>query len=214
MSLVVLGGRCEAAPSSAQFDLTQHSEAQGTNVTVTSKVWIKGDRVRWEMKHPLGGEFLMISDGKDYYQMNPAQKSGFKSPAPTAKDGKPVGPWQLFAKDLNQLLKEGKKLGHETIAGQACDIYAGSKSENGSTKSFKIWVATVAGVSLPMKFVKKESMVKPGVSVSGTETVTITNLKTNVPIADSQFVVPKDYKIATGSPGGPPVPGMPRPGRP
>jgi hypothetical protein len=213
IGLVVLGTRCEAAPTSAQFDLMQRQEAQGTNVTITAKVWIKGDRVRMEMKNPMTGDLLVISDGKDFYQMLPAQKAGRKSPAPK-KDGKPVSPWQLVTTDVNRLRTEGKKIGHQTVEGQACDIYSGSKSEHSNTASFKAWIATVAGVPIPMKVLIKHSMVKPGASMTGTQTLTITNLKTNIPIADSQFVVPKDYKISTGSAGGPPAPGLSRPGRP
>jgi len=213
IGFVLIGTRCQAAPSSAQFDLTQRQEAQGTNVTVTAKVWIKGDRVRLETKNPMTGDFLVISDGKDVYKLIPAQKAGQKSPAPSA-NGKPISPWELVTTDVNRLRAEGKKVGRETIEGIGCDVYSASKSgKDGNSASFKAWIGTVTGVPIPMKVVIKHSMVKPGATMTGTQTMTITNLKTNVAVADSQFAIPKDYKIATGS-SGPSMPGLPRPGKP
>jgi outer membrane lipoprotein-sorting protein len=213
MGFVLLGSRCQAAPSSAQFDLTQRQEAQGTNVTITAKVWIKGDRVRMEMKNPLTGDFLVISDGKNVYKLLPAQKAGQKSPAPSV-NGKPISPWQLVTTDVNRLRGEGKKVGRETIEGVGCDVYSASKSsKDGNSASFKAWIGSVSGVPIPMKVVIKHSMVKPGATMTGIQTLAITHLKTNIAIADTQFAVPKDYKIATG-PSGSPMPGLPHPGKP
>jgi outer membrane lipoprotein-sorting protein len=194
------------------MDIVQQTQAEGANVTVTAKIWIKGERFRLESKHPMMGEQLIIMDGKNVYFLSPAQKAGQKGPVPT-RDGKRVTVWQWLLADVNALRSKGKKVGRETIEGVPCDVYLGTEKKGSDSASIKAWIGTVQGTPLPMKVVLKESVSRPGASLARTKTMTIKNLKQGIAIADSRFVVPSGYKIATASGPGAPVPGVPGTGR-
>jgi hypothetical protein len=96
----------------------------------------------------------------------------------------------------------------------ACDIYVGNQSREGATQNVKAWIGTVQGTAIPMKVIVKHTMSRPGATLSRTQTMVIKNLKANVPVANSVFSVPKDYKIATGSSAPSSMPGPPGAGRP
>jgi outer membrane lipoprotein-sorting protein len=201
---------CGAALNSAQFDVVTQQQAQGANVTVTAKVWVKGDKARMESKHPMMGEQLVIVDGTSFYLLSPSQKAGQKRPVPT-RNGKKVSVLEWITADVNALRSKAKKTGRQTIEGIACDVYVGSEKREGSSSSIKAWIATVQNTVFPMKVEIKQSVNRPGASLASSQTMMVKNLRTNVSIPDSRFAVPKDYKIATSAQ---PMPGIPRPGRP
>jgi outer membrane lipoprotein-sorting protein len=211
VGLAMLAANGEAALNSAQFDFIRQQEAQGANITMTGKVWIKGDKIRVEMKDPFMGEQLWISDGKDLYLLSPQQKAGQKRPLPVTK-GKRISILAQITGDVNELRSKGKKVGRETVEGVPCDVYIRSAAEQGTSESIKAWIAMVQDTPLPIKVVMKRSMSRPGAQMAQTHTFTIRNLKTNISVADAQFAVPKGYKLGT-APGGGGLPGVPPPGQ-
>jgi outer membrane lipoprotein-sorting protein len=197
-----------AALKSAQMDLVQQVQAEGTNITITAKIWVKGEKVRMETRNPMMGEQIVILDDTSLYFLIPSQKAGQKGPPPM-RDGKKATVWQLLRADVDALRARGKKVGRETVEGLACDVYVRNESKEGESRNVKAWIGTVQGTSVPMKVILKHTVSRPGVSIMRTQTMVIKNLKANVAVADSLFTVPKEYQIKTASGGRPAMPGIP-----
>jgi outer membrane lipoprotein-sorting protein len=205
-----LAGSSEAALNSAQFDVLQQQQQQGSNITVNMHVWIKGEKARVEMDHPMAGKQIWISDGKDFYMLSPTQKAGQKRPLPK-QNGKRASVVEQITGSVNQLISKGKKVGRATVEGVACDVYTGSfTGPQGGSSSFKAWIGSIENTRLPLKVEQKRSISRPNANFSSSQSMTIKNLRTNPSIPDSQFAIPSGYKITT-MPNQPP--GMAPPGK-
>lgn len=217
-ALLILGGAARAAapPLSARFEVVTLEQGQGGQITITSQVWVKGNKVRVEVKHPLMGEMKMIADGKNIYQIAPAQKQAMKTDQMKATNGRE--PWQMFVANVDQLREKARKVGSERIEGHMCDIYVRKEAgDGGNNASIRAWITRTLKPPMPLKVVRTVTMQRPGASLTRTTTVRLRNVKLNVPLADSLFVLPAGLKIVdapTGMPGGPGMPGMPGGGGP
>jgi hypothetical protein len=108
------------AATTAPKQLHWKSEMSGTGVPpgLTSETWLKGERVRTVMQTPMGESVVIVKDKVVYMQTGgmamkmPAEAQQQKGPMPRPTD---------YATRLEELLKGGKKVGTETIDGEACD---------------------------------------------------------------------------------------------
>jgi len=197
-------------PLSARFEVVTMEQGQGGQITVTSKIWVKGNKVRVEAKHPFLGDLNLIADGKYIYQIAPAQKQAMKADQSRTLGGRE--PWQMFVANVDQLRQKARKVGSERIEGHLCDIYARQDSRGGNTRSIRAWITRSLNPAMPLKVVTRVSMQRPNASIEQTTTVRMRKVELNVPLADSLFVMPAGYRIVEGTPtlpGRPGAPGMP-----
>jgi outer membrane lipoprotein-sorting protein len=204
-----------AAPlRSAQFDVVSMMQGQGGQVTVTSKVWVKGNKARIELKHPLMGELDVIADGKYLYQISPSQKQATKTDQAKATGGRDA--WQMFVANVEQLRQGARKVGSETLEGYPCDIYARRQSGQGETASLRAWITRSLQPPLPLKVVRQVTIQRPNATLSQTQTVRIRRLRLNPAVPDSLFTLPKGVRVVEGQPmmpnPGAVAPGMGLPG--
>jgi outer membrane lipoprotein-sorting protein len=205
LTLAGVPARAAAPPMSARFEVVTLEEGQGGQITVTSKVWVKGNKVRVEVKHPLMGEMNLIADGKNIYQIAPAQKQATKTDQMKATGGRQ--PWQMFVANVDQLREKSRKVGSEQIEGHLCDIYLRQEGGNGGSASVRSWITRSLKPPMPLKVVRKVSMQRPNASITRTTTVRMRKVELNVSLPDSLFVLPSGYKVVEGAPSLPGGPG-------
>jgi len=188
-----------AAPfKSAQFDVVSLMQGQGGQVTVTSKVWVKGNKARVELKHPLMGDLDVIADGKYIYQVSPSQKQATKTDQAKATGGRDA--WQMFVANVEQLRQGARKVGSERIEGYACDIYTRRQSSGGETATLRAWITRSLQPPLPLKVVRQITIQRPNASLSQTQTVRIRRLRLNGDVPDRLFTLPSDVRVVPGQP--------------
>jgi outer membrane lipoprotein-sorting protein len=201
-----------AAGRSAQFTVTAVQSSPQGQVTMTSKVWVTESQARADLKHPLGGDMMVLLTDGAVYQLSPKDKQGIKGKLPPEiKPGQDN--FDRFIRSLafngSEVVKSAKKVGTGTVAGFPCDIYRQSETKQGSTRSIQVWMPQKMNPRFALKAIIETSVKKPGVSMKETLNVTLSNVKVNAPIPASVFAVPKGYKItegkvqAPGKPGGP-----------
>jgi hypothetical protein len=193
-----------APPLSARFEVVTLEQGQGGQITVTSKVWVKGNKVRVEVKHPLMGDMSLIADGKNIYQIAPAQKQATKSDQMKATGGRQ--PWQMFVANVDQLKQKARRVGSEQIEGHLCDIYLRQEKGSGNSASVRAWITRTLKPAMPLKVVRKVSVQRPNASFTRTTTVRMRKVELNVLLPESLFVLPAGYKVVEGAPtlpGGP-----------
>lgn len=207
------GAAAAAAPlKSAQFDVVTLTQGQGAQITINSKVWVKGDKVRVEMKHPFMGQMNLIADGKHIYQIDPVQKQATRTDQMRATGGRE--PWQMFVANVEQLREKARRIGSETIDGHVCDIYTRREGERGHSASVKAWITRTLKPPMPLKVVRQVTLERPNASLSQTVTVRLRNLKLNPSLPDSLFKLPAGMKIVEGDPMLPNGAGLPGTGIP
>jgi len=207
--LAASGGAPAAAQAkkTANFDMAIVQSGSAGQVTVNVKLWVTPTSARAEVRHPLQGESLMLVSDGFVYQLNPAAKQGVKAPLPpelkNSKDNFQAL-LSLFAFDASKALKLTKKVRTEQMAGYLCDVYSNTIKEGPASRSITIWMPQKMDPKMPVKALKQDKVVKEGANLSETTTVSLSNIKLNVPMAPGVFKVPAGYKIQTAK--APPAP--------
>jgi hypothetical protein len=193
-----------SAGKSATFDVTAVHTGQGAQITINSKVWVTSQQARADVTYPGGkGQFQFLVTNGYFYQLKPDEKKGIRGPLPPEMSKNKDNFDMLVAKlafDAGDVLKIAQKVRTESVAGFNCDVYSKSVSEGGKSRAITVWVPQTVTPRIPVKAVMEDKMVEPGASFQRNVTVTLSNLKVNVPIAPAVFKVPSNYKIATATP--------------
>lgn len=189
VSLVCLVGSFVKAEEITTMSCDQiiTSSSQGT---MTSKVWIKGEKMRLEQIAE-GEKMITLMKEGTMYLYYPAQKMAMKMDISTgAAQGGQENP-----KDMMEYLKsiKAKPLGQEKIEGKLCNVYLITYSLPGlpaeaSAKAGargKVWVWK--GKNFPLK----------SVMTIGSETITTRyrNVQMDISMPDSYFELPPGTKI-------------------
>jgi hypothetical protein len=213
-ALVVGAAAAAPAPKTLKFTMTTVTKAQGMNVNVQAKVWVKGQKVRAETNDPMRGPVLLLVDGLKVRTLFPQRKQGMVTTVAAGKNG-PSNPWEMIVANVGQLTRGAKKLGQEKVDGYLCDIYQKSQSESGRSATLKAWITRTTQPRLPIRVEMTQQVKRPNVTLKQTQLTRITNIQIGGRIPDSLFAVPAGYKIVEGgAPGVPGVPGGPGMGAP
>jgi outer membrane lipoprotein-sorting protein len=213
--LWMTAGAAAPAPKSMTFNMNTVTDAQGMHVDVKAKVWVKGDRARLETSQPMTGPMVVLVNGTKVHQLFPQQKRGTVSSIQTGKGG-PKSPMEFIVANVEQLTRNAKKTGRQTIDGFLCDVYQQTRKDEGRSITMKAWVTRSLQPPLPLKVEIVGQVNRPNMTMKQSQTTRITGIKQGVAIADSLFKVPSGYKIvaagAPGIPGGPGPAGLGAPG--
>jgi hypothetical protein len=133
-----------------------------------------------------GLKWKLVKNKDGVFLLNYIRKYAAKYPPGTSRETPacivpgPVG-------DVKQYLakNDAKKIGQETVNGKLCDMYTYKDKIGGWNCKFWAHAKTL----LPVKLVMN------GKKPTDIETVTYVTYKVGLPIPDSRFEVPKDYKI-------------------
>lgn len=157
----------------------------GTYLTLM-KYWIKGNKWRREEIYDENRRIIIVSDGWRYtlFSLRSGEKTATKE---RLKKSEPVPIEHDPRKLLKEWLKKGiKKVGSGRVEGQECDVY----EKKG--QKVKIWVRKKDGLVIR---IEEEGSLKFG-NLELIKTVhEFKDIKIGVPIDDSLFTVPRDYKL-------------------
>jgi outer membrane lipoprotein-sorting protein len=147
MALLVAAAPLVAAESRELHFKTEMSGA-GLPQAMTSETWIKGEKVRMEMETPIGPSTTVIKDKVVYSKTG---SMAMKIPVDMQKNS---GPRPTdWATAMDQFLKNGKKIGTETVDGEMCDKWHITKDQNGKEIDQTVWISP--SLQFPRKTVTK-----------------------------------------------------------
>jgi hypothetical protein len=173
-------------PVGIKYEVSTSQE--GGDEVVLTKIWIKGDKQRVEED---GQVKVKVGDTVTIWSEKGKEASRWKG----VSDFFDLSPWALPM--VSRTFKErAKKIGEQTIAGRACDIYywttrmppppPGGKSV--AEPENKLWLSKDYGI--PMKIVR--SNLGPNVPVFVS---TAQKIEVGVNIPDSMFEPPEGVKV-------------------
>jgi outer membrane lipoprotein-sorting protein len=181
--------------NSASFVVTQATSPKGgSKFSQTARVEVKGNKARIETSNPQIGSVVYLANEKGFYLYIPAnkvaQKQGFRGDVNSLL--------RVAFGRANEQLKAAKKVGTATVSGLPTDVY-----KDAATGTV-LYVARKPGFRLPVKTVITNE--------GGTQTVTVSKIRTNLPLADARFAVPAGVRVmeSTGAAGGMSLPGVGR----
>lgn len=146
------------------------------------KGYAKGGKARLET-----ATYVVISDGKQTWVYLPKTKQAIALPrgAVSMLDGS--------KQTLERTLQGGRKTGKDKIGAYLCDVYTASpKNGKGQTIRVKAWV--YPKWNLPLR----AETAAPGAPLIVVETL---NIKTDLPLDDGLFTLPKGTTIVKGKQG-------------
>ena len=149
--------------SSMKYDMVME---QGSIGSVTTKVYVKGNRSRMEMQAG-GMQTINLFDGTQAYMYIPSQNMAMVVPIQAAKAQLPV---------IGDYSKNCDNLGEEMVDGRSCSVYNCAKGG----QPVKMWIDKE--LDFPLK------------TITGGATVYYKNIEVNVPLDDSLFVLPEGVK--------------------
>jgi len=178
--------------NTASFTITNTLAPNGgAKVAQVTRVEVKGNKARVEMNNPQIGRVLYLANEKGVFLYMPAQKLAQRQSLPAGESVNTVL-GRAFGQ-VNRQLRTAKKIGTERVSGQNTDVYRDSRS------GALIHIGKNPGFRLPVKVTTKNQ--------GGTRTVLVSNIKTNIALADARFAVPTGVRViesdgAAGLPGG------------
>jgi outer membrane lipoprotein-sorting protein len=191
-----------AGPKSAVFSVMAVHTGNG-EVRIGSRVWVTSTQARADVHHPLQGDLKFLVTNGSLYQLDPKSKKGVKSPLPAAmtKSADNFMTFiQKFTFDAGGVLKRSKKLRSEKIAGFNCDVLTSTESQGQASRTITVWLPQQMSPRFPLKAILSDKLNKPDANLEQDVTITLSDIKLNVPVPASVFSVPADYQIKTVSP--------------
>lgn len=175
--------------NSATFTATQTTSPKGGKpVSRVFRVEVKGNKARLDYQDDLVGQVRYVLNEKGAYQYFPGNNSAVKA---SIKGGVEAALKTVF-QQVNEQLATAKRIGSATVSGQPTDVF---KDANTGTL---IYVGKRPGFRLPVKTVLSNE--------GGTNTLTVSNIRLNVPLQDARFTLPKGAQIIDDG-NGPALPG-------
>lgn len=127
----------EPAPKVRQVHWKTELSGAQVPTGLTMETWVKGDRVRSVMNTPVGPSITIIKDGTVYMQ---AAGMAMKMPLDVQQRMGQARPSD-YAANLGELLKDGKKLGKETIDGESCEKWQVVRKSGGREMESILWIS-------------------------------------------------------------------------
>ena len=176
----------------ASFTVTRTTAPRGgAKVSDVTRVEVKGNKARLQFNNPQLGIVHYVVNEKGVFLYIPANKVAQKVPL----QGGPDAALKLAYRQVNEQLRNAKKVGTATVSGQATDVY--KDAGTGTT----LYVGRNPGFRLPVKTVLANQ--------GGTQTVLVTDIKLNANLPDARFALPAGTQVIedTGAPAGAGFPG-------
>jgi outer membrane lipoprotein-sorting protein len=190
-----------AGARSAVFSVMAVHTGNG-EVRIGSRVWVTSTQARADVHHPLQGDLKFLVTNGSLYQLDPKSKKGVRSPLPAnMKSGDNFMTFiQKFTFDAGGVLKRSKKLRSEKVAGFNCDVLTSTESQGQASRTITVWVPQQMSPRFPVKAILSDKLTKPDANLEQDVTITLSDIKLNVPVPASVFAVPADYQIKTVAP--------------
>lgn len=168
----------------------------GSKTSQTMRVEVKGNKARLELNNPQIGPVTYLANEKGVFLYVPANRLAQRQNAQRNIDAL----LRYAFGEVNKQLKEAKRVGTARVSGQNADVYRDNK------RGLTLYIGRNPAFRLPVKVVQTNA--------GGTRTFLVSNIKTNIALADSRFTLPPGAKLieptGAGSPGAMTMPGAGR----
>ncbi|MEN1760695.1 hypothetical protein [Anoxynatronum sibiricum] len=162
-------------PTELSYDMVYSLEGY----TMTTQIWMKGDKSRMDATNPSEGNYIMLEDGEYTYMLQPDEMTGIRMDLDDEDD--------YYEDDFDEDFMDADYdwgsmtfLGTDTINGMPTYVF----QDDGDYENVKVWIH--ADYALPVRM--------EGETDDETYVMEITNLKVGG-VADSVFKVPAGYDI-------------------
>lgn len=172
LAVVVVLSLPAAADAPRELHWKSTMTIPGMPFELVSETWVKGDKVRMVAQTPMGPAVTVVK-GRSVYINTPAIAMKTSVDA-TQKSTQPGD----LARNLDDLLKNGTKLGTETVDGEACEKWKTTRVDNGSATEMLLWMSP--SLKFPRKVVVKNE-------TQGEVTMRITDIEKKVTLDDKLF---------------------------
>lgn len=186
-----LGQKTPGKPAAAPLRITRANLAKSASFVVTQTiaprggsplvrkftVEVKGEKARLDYEDPALGPVRYVANEKGVYFFMPGNNSAVKQ---TFKGGV-EGALKVAFAQANDRMAQAKKVGTATVSGQSTILY--KDADTGTL----IYIGTKPGFRLPVK----TELANEG----GKNTMLVSNIKLNIPIADARFALPPGTQI-------------------
>lgn len=133
-AFLLAGAASAATPREIHWKTDMSGGALPT--AVTTETWVKGEKFRMVMESPVGKQTLIIKDRVVYVN------AGVMAMKMSADQQRNAGPRASdYATGLDDLLKNGTKLGQETIDGELCDKWKVVREQDGTKVESTLWIS-------------------------------------------------------------------------
>ena len=161
-----------AADAPREFHWKSTMAIPGMPFNLESETWVKGNRVRVVTQTPMGPSVTVVKGRSVYIN---AGTIAVKTTMGAVPDGS--SPANL-AQNLDDLLRNGTRLGSETVDGEACETWKTTRSDNGSSTEVLLWMSPT--LRFPRKVVVKDTQ-------RGDVTMHNTDIENKVTLGDKLF---------------------------
>jgi outer membrane lipoprotein-sorting protein len=169
---VLAGTLSLTANAGREFHWKSTMTIPGVQLELASETWVKGDRVRMVTQTPMGPSVTVVKGRNVYINAGIIAMKTTVDTAPSSTQ--PAD----FARNLDDLLKSGTKLGTETVDGEACEKWKTTRVDNGSSTELLLWLSP--SLRFPRKVVVKDE-------TRGEITMHNTDIENKVSIDDRLF---------------------------
>lgn len=178
----------------------QHPDSEGTMV---SRLWIQGDKRRFETKNP-NGTRIVVANETGRWQLQPALKTAFRldTTAPAHSGARFFSLLDLSSGfDPKTHLGSARRIATERVLGIECDVWRGNPTVSASPANpdarapMRVWMPKNGQPAFPLK-VEIVGMGPNG----GAVTLRVTKLKFFDRMPDALFSVPKGYRVRKPAP--------------
>lgn len=160
----------------------------------TTKLWIKGSKVRLEKKTGAGLRVMLLRNEKGVFQMNQATNDGHKWPKEWERElpqqinliGGPQGDPEKFLR-----IVKAKRTGQERYNGRPAEIWSYTMGQGKQKQAFRVWIATSGRQPLKM-----ETRIPNPRGGTNTIAVDYKVYRWGMELADSLFELPRGARFS------------------
>jgi hypothetical protein len=200
LALVSLAGAAVAAPAAKPaktaetFACEWGVRSSSYGFVDTTKLWMKGSKVRLEKKTGAGLRVMLVRNQKGVYQLNQATNDGHKWPKEWEREmpqqinliGGPQGDPQKFLR-----MVKAKRTGQERYNGRPAEIWSYTMGNGKQKQAFRVWIATSG--RQPLKMETRIPNPRGGTNIVA---VDYKVYRWGMHLADSLFDVPRGARIS------------------
>ncbi|MBN1872053.1 MAG: outer membrane lipoprotein carrier protein LolA [Candidatus Omnitrophica bacterium] len=177
---VISVGIVLSSASALAFTASYVQTTTGANLPKPDRrtVKIKDDKIRMDMKGAQGEDTVIIINGNTTYSYVPSRNEAYRIENQISRDMSVMSDYSSYLKSLNAEI-----VGSERYKSYDCDIYEFADPRTHSDSRVWLWKSK----NFPVK-VEMEMM-------GNTMTMELEDVQVDIPIADSDFVIPSDVHI-------------------
>jgi outer membrane lipoprotein-sorting protein len=156
-----------------------------SGISIPSETWFRAPGQFRTVTNVAGHDMISLVNGNDIYFFQPGAFIGMKLDRAAARPQARGVESDELLQQMHRWRTTGRKVGSETLAGRACDVYEINETVNGQATKGKVWLWTRNGFPL-------RTVLQIG---SLAAEMTMGEVELDVPVADELFQLPPNMQF-------------------